>query len=259
MFMLFRFLILKTCLSVAQSCEDECSSGEFLQIALDVKQEELSGSAHPWPHARGKPPQFGTTSEVWSNESVKWMWHDPAGRFHNILAGGVVIDRDSNLFLMSGKGLFAFNHLGEQLWHYEPEGGSNNEPTLHEDLVLGSSKAGIAFALERLTGKVRWTKKLAKDAGGDCGYPAAFDEVMVVGAKMNKKKLTGGNLQVFGLNASTGEMLWEFDVDYPVWNLTPLFPGDETWILSLADCHHLSLVLFGSPKIINERSNARKQ
>ena len=28
-----------------------------------------------------------------------------------------------------------------------------------------------------------------------------------------------------GVDAKTGEKLWEYGVDKPVWNLTPLFPG----------------------------------
>ena len=30
---------------------------------------------------------------------------------------------------------------------------------------------------------------------------------------------------LWGLDVKTGEKLWEYGVDKPVWNLTPLFPG----------------------------------
>lgn len=220
-------VLLTTCGAIA--CEGECK-GEFLQVALDVQRGQAHGQAHAyahhWPHARGKPPQFGTTAEVWANQSVRWMWHDPAGRFHNLLSGGVVIDEDSNMFLMSAKGLYAFSVNGQQLWHYETPGISNNEPSLFEDLVLGSTKDGVAFGVNRVTGEVRWETKLAESAGGDCGYPAAFDGIMVVGALKNLIPIDGGNRKVFGLNARTGEKLWEYQLDVPTWNLTPLFPGD---------------------------------
>ncbi|CAJ1365528.1 unnamed protein product, partial [Effrenium voratum] len=38
----------------------------------------------------------------------------------------------------------------------------------------------------------------------------------------------GGNRLVMGLKTGSGEKLWEYEVDQPVWNLTPLFPGDDT-------------------------------
>eukprot|EP00439_Symbiodinium_sp_Y106_P050405 s608_g6.t1 len=42
--------------------------------------------------------------------------------------------------------------------------------------------------------------------------------------------MSGGNMQVFGLNATTGGILWEYDVDLPTWNFAPLFPGDGSFV-----------------------------
>jgi hypothetical protein len=95
-------------------------------------------------------------------------------RYHNLHAGGPVIDQDENLYQMTSKGLFALNSSGRLdslgppfgyrlavgrwlpwftgsgeigeirghvLWHYETPGRSNNEVTLAGDYLLGSSKA----------------------------------------------------------------------------------------------------------------------
>jgi len=53
----------------------------------------------------------------------------------------------------------------------------------------------------------------------------------VVGAAEGRDiRNAGGNLHVFGLNATTGTKLWQFDPEAPVWNLAPLFPGDDSTV-----------------------------
>ncbi|CAJ1337549.1 unnamed protein product [Effrenium voratum] len=135
-------------------------SASFLQMQ---KMLRPTVTEHPWPHARGKAPhQFGNTQEVWTDHKLSWSYHHPDGRFHNIMAGGPVIDVDKNLYLMSGKGLIALSPSGDVRWTYETPGPSNNEVTLHGDLVLGTTKEGNAFAVDRRTGKTQWVTKLAK-------------------------------------------------------------------------------------------------
>lgn len=223
-------LLLSSCgyLALAlNDCQDGTCSAHFIQM-----QSSALKQTHPWPHARGSPPrQFGTTPEVWTSHKLSWSFHDPAGKYHNIFAGGPVIDQDKNLFQMSAKGVYAFNSSGRNLWHYDPPGISNNEVSLYGDLVLGSTKTGNAFAVNRKTGEEVWVTNLAKDAGGDCGYPGASEGVFVVGAEMGHDPASdGGNVNVFGVDAKTGEKLWEYGVDKPVWNLTPLFPGDGSTV-----------------------------
>merc|ERR1719401_25176 len=40
----------------------------------------------------------------------------------------------------------------------------------------------------------------------------------------------GGNLRVVGLNATTGDQVWEHKVDLPVWNFHPVFASDDTFL-----------------------------
>lgn len=217
-----------------EDCSDEtCTSPQFLQVHREVQARvatDVVSQQHFWPTARGPIPQSGSAKEAWTTHELAWKYADPLGQYHNLFAGGAVIDRDENLFQMTQKGLLAFDKTGKQLWHYDTPGISNNEPALYEDLVLGSTKTeGKAFAVNRLSGEEVWVTKLAEDAGGDCGYPAAYDGVFVVGAQKNKE-VDGGNERVFGLNVTNGQKMWEYDVDKPVWNLTPLFPGDGTCV-----------------------------
>lgn len=218
-----------------EDCHDEtCRSPQFLQLHQHVRDRaEVAEVRHPWPHARGRmPQQFGTTPETWTSHKLSWSFADPAGQFHNVFAGGAAIDEDQNLYQMTFKGLYAFNLSGHQLWHYATPGISNNEPALYEDLVLGSAHStGNAFAVNRSTGKAVWVTKIAQDLGGDCGYPAAYDGVFVVGGgRGHDRVVDGGNVEVYGLDVTTGEKLWQYAVDKPVWNLTPLFPGDGSTV-----------------------------
>eukprot|EP00930_Biecheleria_cincta_P096233 TRINITY_DN88108_c0_g1_i1.p1 TRINITY_DN88108_c0_g1~~TRINITY_DN88108_c0_g1_i1.p1 ORF type:complete len:501 (+),score=67.97 TRINITY_DN88108_c0_g1_i1:62-1564(+) len=200
-----------------------------------------SDPVHPWPHSRGAiPGQNGKTgADAPENLSSKLSWtfnYPDTGEY--VIAGGPVIDADKNVYLMTGQGLHKFSADGKLLWKYElwhmenfrGPGVSNNQVSLSGDTVYGSSKTGYAFAVDTSTGKARWETRLAADAGGDCGYPAAFDGVFVMGADRgyDKRSGEGGNQRVFGLDIQTGNPLWEFRPDNPVWNLTPLFPDDGT-------------------------------
>eukprot|EP00435_Cladocopium_sp_Y103_P058045 s875_g20.t1 len=237
---------IKTFLSVAalvtyvvateEDCGSEeaasCASPQFLQLHRQVNDgtSNPQGASHFWPHARGRMLQHpGTTSEAWTSHSLSWTWSYPEGKFHNLFAGGPVIDEDKHLYQMTVRGLYAFNSSGNQLWHYQPPGLSNNEVTLYGDLVLGTTfDTGNAFAVNRTTGQSVWITNIAEDAGQDCGYPAAYDGVFVVGGEKAHLDPDDGNSQIFGLNANSGEKLWQYRTDMPMWNLLPLFPGDGT-------------------------------
>lgn len=207
------------------TCQDSSCGAQFLQV-----QAQARSANHPWPHARGSPWRAsGNTPEAWTSHSLAWTFHDPKGQYHNIFAGGPVIDQDKNLFQMTNKGLFALNSTGQQIWHYNTPGRSNNEITLAGDLVLGTTTAGNAFAVSRQSGQEVWVTNMAPDAGGDCGYPAAHDGIFVAGAVLSPEN-NGGNRKVFALDVKQGTKLWEYTTDKPVWNLTPLFPGDGSCI-----------------------------
>lgn len=212
--------------SAMNDCQDASCSAQFLQVQAEARSP--SASRHPWPHARGPNGgrQSGFTPERWTSHSLNWSFHDPQGQYHNMFAGGPVIDQDENLYQSTAKGVFALNSTGHILWHFEPPGRTNNEVTLVGDYVLGSTTAGNAFAVHRRTGKQVWVTKLAEDAGADCGYPAASDGVFIVGAEYSHQMpVDGGNKRIFGLDVKNGTKLWEFTPDAAVWNFAPLFPG----------------------------------
>ncbi|CAE7660268.1 unnamed protein product, partial [Symbiodinium pilosum] len=114
--------------------------------------------------------------------------------------------------------------MGAELWIYKTPGFSNNEPSLYGNLLLSSTTTGVAFAVDRVAGKVAWTTQLADSSSTDCGYPAAHKDVFVVGAVFgaDPRIAGGGNQKVFGLDVNTGHKLWEYAPDNVVWNFSPL-------------------------------------
>jgi len=199
------------------------------------KHRSKSGPEHFWPTARGRAPgQYGITDVVVPHNlsaSLSWSWHHPDGQYHTVIAGGPVIDSGKNLYLTAADGIRKFSPDGSALWHYKPPGGINNMPSLMGDYVYGNCKSGHAFALDQKTGKEVWVVRPSQSAGGDSGYPAPYDDVFVMGTdEGHDPRNEGGNKKVIALDFKTGKEVWEYKTEYPVWNVMPLFPGDDTCV-----------------------------
>ena len=168
------------------------------------------------------------------------------GQWEDMVAGGPVIDVEKNLYLMTMQGLWKFSPSGEVLWHYDTPGRSDNEPYLSGDSLFGSTTTGHVFAVDRHTGQELWSTRVAERAGGDAAYPASLDGVFVVPSSKwagSTEALPGGNTKIFGLHAETGDQLWEYQSDHVLWNLTPLFPDDGTFVYQTAEGHVFRLSL----------------
>lgn len=134
------------------------------------------------------------------------------------------------MYLTTNDGIRKINGTsGEAIWHYTPPYDMNNEPVLMGDHVYGNTADGHAFALDMETGKPAWVTRPADSSGSDVGYPAAFDGLYVMGAdKGHHPTSAGGNERVIAIDGKSGETVWSFKTDVPVWNVMPLFPGDDT-------------------------------
>jgi len=198
-------------------------------VGLRKHRSTKSGPEHFWPTARGRAPrQYGITDVVVPHNlsaSLAWSWHHPDGQYHTVVAGGPVIDSGKNLYLTTADGIRKFSPDGSTLWHYKTPGGINNMPSLMGDYVYGNCKSGHAFALDQNTGKEVWVVRPSHSAGSDSGYPAPYDGLFVMGTNGN---LVGGNKKVIALDGKSGNQVWEYKTEHPVWNVMPLFPGDDT-------------------------------
>lgn len=161
-----------------------------------------------------------------------WNWSAPEGRFSTVIGGGPVIDNAGNFYVITHEGVHKIGPQGQRVWFHQVPVHMNNQVTLVGDTALGTRDGdGTAFALDVNTGATIWETKLAKDAGLDSGYPSAHNGVFVVGAEAgHHPSQDGGNNKVFGLDAATGNKLWQFAVEAPVWNFAPLFPNDNSTV-----------------------------
>ena len=94
------------------------------------------------------------------------------------------------------------------------------------------------FAVERHTGKELWVTNVAKNAGADAAYPAAFGGVFVVASSRwgaSSETTPWGNTRIFGLAVGTGEKIWEYESETVLMDLTPLFPGDDSFVFMSQD------------------------
>ena len=79
---------------------------------------------------------------------------------------------------------------------------------------------------------------MADNAGADAAYPAAFDGVFVVASSRwtnASEEAPWGNTRIFGMAVETGKKLWEYESDAVLIDLTPLFPGDDSFVFMSQD------------------------
>lgn len=188
---------------------------------------------HHWPHARGAVPgQHSITAHKAPRDLARhlaWSWHHPMGRYYTTVAGSSSMDSKGNIYLATNEAVRKFDRDGNVLWTYAPPGlgDMNNQPALMGDHVYGNTKDAVAFCLDIETGTPVWEKKQARVAGGDVGYPGAFDGLFLMGIHAGVYQ-NAGNWDVAALDGATGERLWTYHSDMILWNFTPLFPGDDT-------------------------------
>lgn len=216
--------------------------------ALELRRGLASGSAalrgdlaavgadrpHYWPHARGQAPHYSWTRYPGpanlSEASLAWKWSHPEGRYATFVVGGGLIDSDRNIYLATSDGIRKFSPDGATLWHYKPPAEVVACPSLMGGALFGNTQDGSVFALSIDTGSVIWSKRHSLDIGLDEAYVEAYDGVVVTAAERSTFYGGYGNKRLLGLNAETGEKLWDFKTSNTVDNVMPLFPGDGTLV-----------------------------
>merc|ERR1719461_2026536 len=116
-------------------------------VALQLLEESLgmkiftmhpAPTEHPWPQPFGKE-QHGTTNErIPSLSTMKpaWNWTFPTGRYSTVLAGGPVVDRSGNFYVVSQDALHKIGPDGHKVWS-QPAQPINNMVHLFGDKLLG--------------------------------------------------------------------------------------------------------------------------
>ncbi|CAE7814485.1 unnamed protein product [Symbiodinium sp. CCMP2592] len=229
------------CSTIRTVSEEAChvegdTCHEVEQLAVNMLQAHIvargssSSQAQPnyhWASGRGNFPDYAVSQNVAPfnlNRSLAWSWHHPEGRFAT-LTYGTAIDEDGNIYLSAADGMRKFGTNGLLLWEYiSLPAEVMNAPALYQGRVYGSSTMGHVFCLDMQTGQEVWKTRVSEAIGQDNGFNMVHDGVAIAACDWRLPSSYGpANQKVKGLNASTGEEMWTFQPDTPVWNFLPLF------------------------------------
>lgn len=220
--------------AVVGQCADahdyDSPSSIFLQTAHWRQREEK----YHWPSGRGRFPFFAVSEHnapFRVNDTLAWSWHHPEGRFHT-LTYGTAIDNDLNVYLSCADGMRKFDKDGKLLWeHICMPANFMNAPVIYEGKVYASDTMGSVRALDMQNGKRVWMTKVSGDIGQDNGFNMVHHGVLFTAAGFTAAPPQGNaNKYVKALNASSGEILWTYQPDMPVWNFLALFPDDGSLV-----------------------------
>lgn len=216
---------------VLGACYDDCEKSGSHLLQSHARRVEPK---YFWQSGRGNFPNFAVSEETGPfllNQSLKWSWHHPAGRFHT-LTWGTAIDHQRNVYLSAADGLRKFDKDGKQLWEVNVlPANLMNAPAIYQGSVFTSDTSGAVRAVSMQTGKPVWFTNTSKAICQDNGFNMVHEGVVFSAGDCREPSSMGtANHLVTALNASDGEILWTFEPDVPVWNFLALFPDKETMI-----------------------------
>lgn len=218
---------------VTGDCErQDCDSPSniFLQTAHHRQREEK----YHWPSGRGRFPFFAVSENnapFHVNSSLAWSWHHPEGRFHT-LTYGTAVDNDLNVYLTCADAMRKFDKDGNLLWeHGCMPANFMNAPVIHQGMVYISDTKGGVRALDMKDGKRIWHTNVSETTGQDNGFNMVHKGVLFAAADWTGDSPQGpANKYVKALNASTGDLLWSYQPDMPIWNFLALFPDESSLV-----------------------------
>ena len=213
-----------------EDCQDaESCSQLLLQTHLFTRDR---AEEYHWASGRGNFPKYAVSAHPAPFNlpaAFTWQWHHPLGRFAT-LTYGTVIDGESNIYLSAADGVRKFDQHGTILWEYlSLPAEVMNAPALYSGMVHASDTHGHIFALDMRTGKQVWRTRVAEKIGQDNGFNMVHEGIALAACDHRKpSNYDEANQKVKALNASTGDELWTFHPDTPVWNFLPLFVDDSS-------------------------------
>jgi len=190
-----------------------------------------SSPEYYWPHARGNVGRYSMaayTAPANLTAALSWKWHHPEGKYHTVVVSAPLLDDKKNIYIASSDGVRKFSPDGTELWYYRSRGDMAFCPSLMRGAVYGSTQLGWVFALDMDTGKERWAERKALYGPTDTGYLESHDGIVVAGVDSGPG---GGAMRVLGINGEDGKTIWEYKSTSQLWNIMPLFPGDDSFIV----------------------------
>mmetsp|Transcript_3659 Transcript_3659/g.10654 ORF Transcript_3659/g.10654 Transcript_3659/m.10654 type:complete len:444 (-) Transcript_3659:82-1413(-) len=147
-----------------------------------------------------------------------------------MVLSGPILDGEKNVYISAEHDLWKLSPDGQVLWSHRVEGDLATGISIHRGAVYGARRGGHVFALSCETGARLWSARPAASAGGDNHYVEAFDGIVVTGVLCPDLASCSGNNLTVGMDAATGEKLWEFASDTPTWNIQAHFDGNGSLV-----------------------------
>jgi outer membrane protein assembly factor BamB len=193
-------------------------------------------------------------------EKLELQWKFAAGEM--VVSTAAIVDGRVYVASLNGQ-LFCLNRkTGEKIWSYrsitdpDPKAfapGFKAAPTVTADTIYIGDEDGVFHAINRATGKVRWT---AKSGAEIVSSASCYQDKVLFGSHDNN---------LYCLNTADGKQAWKFETQGPV-NCTPAIVGNRTFVTG-CDEHlrvinidsgkeeidiHLATYLIASPAVVNE-------
>ena len=158
-------------------------------------------------------------STLWNSPVSARLPEENKIRDHGFAASTPAADSD-RIYTFQGKtGVIAFDHTGKQLWQTDVGSrthgwGSATSPVLHKDLVIinASVESDSLVALDRATGKEKWTVK---------GIKESWNTPILVTAKSGRQELiVAVQGKVLAFDPDTGKEFWSCKTNI-TWYMVP--------------------------------------
>jgi outer membrane protein assembly factor BamB len=156
---------------------------------------------------------------IWDKAVPATLPEEERIRDHGYAANTPAADAERVYVFFGKSGVFAFDHMGGQLWQADVGSkahgwGTSASPVLYKDLVFinASVESDSLVALDRKTGDVKWRAR---------GIREAWNTPLVVTAKSGRDELvvaTQGKILAF--EPLTGKSLWSCDTGI-TWYMVP--------------------------------------
>lgn len=215
---------------------DEAS---LLQIDLSFSHQSpelidtTAAQPHYWPTVRGPADQHSITRFPFPAENLtaSLAW---SKAFGTDLLWSSLIDNQKNIYVSGMTALTKLGPDGRTLWSSPSQSVTAvlmGKAICSQTMIPGRS----VYCLSARTGHLFWRKQVYPVTGVGGNMIVGHNGVLLVAAGLywveGLTMLTGqANDRVIGLNASTGENLWDFKVNCGLWMLMGLFPDEDTTV-----------------------------
>lgn len=165
-----------------------------------------------------------------------WIWPNP---FDEQVRHSPLIDRNRDIYVATATRVYKFTMHGELLWTWRSpsEDGKAimvSSPALADDAmfaVLTGPDGVVMYSIDLSSGTVLWRRSSTAKQNVDASA-VHVDRSMMLFATQDGPADEGGNTQVTAVNASSGDHLWNYQVDGVIWNFSPAITEDGSLLFA---------------------------